>query len=685
MNMPADQMQQGISGAVDQGVRNANGAQETPQVELDEVKKLTDEYREARDFDEYARRQYNIDRRYAAGTQDQRWASDANIIGAYIDILVAFLYAQNPDVSAKAAAQAGGNHDANIQMFSETLQIVVSRLWKDARLKKTMRRDVRSVLSVGVGWFKAIMYSETKQNPALEKQMSDMRDQLEQIQGIKLKLQEDGDTEGSAEYEEKTTEMQRLLQGLQGQVETQVKKGLCIDFVRAEDMQMSLDVASTEEYLDADWLSNDMYIRKSAAIGRFPRLTEEDLKTATIFYQRQTGPGDKENATPVGQETSAEGQYTRSVNGAPQSSGGKPIEFVKVVELWDHRDCLIKTFVDGVKKWAREPYSPPQASTRFYPYFRLAFFETDGTRHPQSLAYRLRKLQDEYASTRSAGLLTKNRSIPGTIFHKGQLDPEDVKRLEQSEHMEMVGLNPTTNELALDKLIAAKPIPRVDPMMFDTMACQRDMEVISGVQEAQSQAVQTEKTATEAEIEQSGFHARTGADRDNTEEMLSDLAQYTAEVAVQSLSAQDAMRYAGPLAFWPEGMNVEDVLSMVSVEITAGTTGKPQQRQDKEAWATLLPLVQNMLTQITQMDVINPPLAKAYRALLQETLRRLDDRIDIDTIVPPAPKALPGTMPGQPMPGMMPPPAPGGAPPVGNGTVNNPVVHAPPGASPPAQ
>src|SRR4051812_3808687 len=59
------------------------------------VKKAVTEYEQAREFDKYARRQYAIDRRYAAGTADKRWVVNTNLIGSFIDILTSFLYARN--------------------------------------------------------------------------------------------------------------------------------------------------------------------------------------------------------------------------------------------------------------------------------------------------------------------------------------------------------------------------------------------------------------------------------------------------------------------------------------------------------------------------------------------------------------------------------------------------------------
>src|SRR6478736_9982010 len=104
MSVPAPDIQAGIAAAVSQGVQEGD-PNEIPQDEIDAVKRLFTEYSTAREFDKWARQCYVRDRRYAAGTANRTWASDANIIGAFIDILCSFLYAKDPDVSVRPAAR----------------------------------------------------------------------------------------------------------------------------------------------------------------------------------------------------------------------------------------------------------------------------------------------------------------------------------------------------------------------------------------------------------------------------------------------------------------------------------------------------------------------------------------------------------------------------------------------------
>jgi hypothetical protein len=152
--------------------------------------------------------------------------------------------------------------------------------------------------------------------------------------------------------------------------------------------------------------------------------------------------------------------------------------------------------------------------------------------------------------------------------------------------------------------------------------------------------------------------------------MLSDLANYTAELAIQGLDQKDAARIAGAKAFWPYGMAIDDLLTMVEVQIEAGTTGKPKSSGDKAAWGTILPTLQAMATQIQQLQAMgNLPLANALTELVKETMHRLGDETDVTRFIPQMPAApppmlgAPGAVPGSSAGAAMPGAVPAGAPP----------------------
>jgi hypothetical protein len=156
------------------------------------VRKLWKGWEKGRKFDENFRKQVAIDRQYAAGTSDLSWAVTTNLIGAFIDILVALLYARDPDVSVKKSAQVDEDNTEQMEAFALTLQIVVSHLWRKGKLKKAARKQVRSVLSTAEGWLKCNLLSEKNPQPDTEQALNDARETLARLDA-QIKLLEDPD------------------------------------------------------------------------------------------------------------------------------------------------------------------------------------------------------------------------------------------------------------------------------------------------------------------------------------------------------------------------------------------------------------------------------------------------------------------------------------------------------------
>lgn len=608
---------------------------ETTEEEQARVAKLWKTYDDARKFDENFRKQVAIDRRYAGGTSDLSWAVSTNLIGAFIDILVALLYARNPDVSVRKAPQVDESNTYQMQVFARTLEIVISSVWKKGKLKTAARKGVRSVLSNGEGWFKCTFVSDKKPAPEVESALNDAQETHARIVA-QQKLIEDPQNQDPETLESEKAEKEALIAELEEKLELAVSKMFVIDFVKTENIQVSTDIDSIDNYLDADWIANEIYLGKDDALARFPRLSTEDIKSAKVYYQnapKELTTRDIDNILPQGTMTAESAQAFTTINSDAQSPS-----FLRIVEIWDRRDKQIRTIIDGVKKWAKEPYPPPYPTSRFYPYFYFAFYEVDGQRHPQSLSWRLYKLQDEYSSSRSNFRLTRERSIPGVLFNATMLDEVEAKKLTESKAQEYTALRPSDPSVPLSNLFAPKPVQGIDMRLYDPTLILNDMERISGVQEALSAAINSPgnpKTATEANIQQSGTQARTTSDRDNLESMLTDLGQYTAEQALQCLETRDVQRLAGPKAYWPSGMDIEDLFTLVEVTIEAGTTGKPRQQTDMQAWSTLLPLIQNTLKEIEQaMATGNMPMANALIELVKETMLRLGDESDVERFIP---------------------------------------------------
>jgi hypothetical protein len=538
--------------------------------------------------------------------------------------------------------------------FAETLEIIISRLWKDARLKARGTRWTRSSLTVGVGVLKASWQERTAPSPETVQAINDLQANIARATSLRAEIADDpGDSDA------KIAELQRQMTALQSEAERVIARGFVVDVVQAEDFQVAPGYAIAD-HLDAPWNAHRIAMRYDDAKAEF-RLTPEQCKQATRYAAKKPVMARNESAMLVDDLRASEADaYTSGASGdgyGDDTGGQTDGEFVMLWEIWDRDSNTVLTMIEGIKGWVKPAWNPT-ATTRFYPFFLVCTSEVDGQRHPQSLPSRSAKLVDEYQRIGSAEAEHRRRVIPKTGFNAGLMSHEDAEKLSKATIQEMVPIKPTQPNTPIGNILQQITYAQIDQNLYDRTRINNELERIWGIQEALSGSINTAKTATEAQIQQSGFNARTGGRRDALESALSDLAQYTAEVAHANISIEDAQAMAGPDAMWPEYSGPNDLNSMVVVDIRAGSSGKPNTTAERQAWANQLPLLQNGIMQIGQLRGSNPlDIADALERLLQITAERSGDRIDIGSLVPQAGNAPP------PMPGVMPPGAPGQPPP----------------------
>jgi hypothetical protein len=116
------------------------------------------------------------------------------------------------------------------------------------------------------------------------------------------------------------------------------------------------------------------------------------------------------------------------------------------------------------------------------------------------------------------------------------------------------------------------------------------------------------------------------------------MAQYAAELCLQEMTLQEVQRIAGEEAVWPQ-MSKKDIFDLVNIEIRAGSAGRPNKAKEREQWAQMLPQIQQSVTQIAQMrEAGQNDMADTMMKLMEETLRRFDERIDIESFMPKLPE-----------------------------------------------
>ena len=202
----------------------------------------------------------------------------------------------------------------------------------------------------------------------------------------------------------------------------------------------------------------------------------------------------------------------------------------------------------------------------------------------------------------------------------------------------------------IGQMIMPKQYPPMDSGLYDTSAVRQDIEQVTGMQDAMRSTVVQPKTATEAQIMQQGLSGRVSAFRDQVEDFIQQIAQYSAQILLQELDKEDVqevMGYNPPIVDPITGDSIEQqeqpyewpqlslpVLSrLIKAKIEAGSTGAPNKLQEQENWGKALPTVMQLVQLIYQTKMQGMD-SMPLETLLSETCRRYDDRIDPKSLIP---------------------------------------------------
>lgn len=613
--------------AADEAQEREREAKRLKAAKLRHIEQWHGKIRRTRKHDKLARERWADDRKVARG--ESEWKVSANLIGAIMEVLAAFLYAKNPDISAKPSPSADRANLGQYNAVAETLEIVVSRLLRDAGLKRIAKRWVRQAMTVGIGWIKVAMQTRMERDPIIEERINDLRENVAALQALQAEI----DSGEKGEEDASLSILDAKRKALEAQLERQIAEGIVLDLMAPEDVLVAPECGEVEGYLSSPWIAFDLYKSREETIAIMGLQSEEDmqcLSECNVYTQKprhgETDEGG--NGNWVLQTDDPDGEEKVEDQGA----------FFRFTEIWSKTDGVVYTILDGLnKRWARDPYAP-RTGARFYPCFQLAFHYIDGERWPQSDVGQLKSLQDEYHQIRSNFHEHRRRSIPGVLFDATQIEEGSITKVVDGQVQEWVGIKPLTAGIDLRQAMWPKTYSPVDPYLYNTDPITQEMEKISGAQDAVQGGLPVEKTATEAQIMEAGRAGRTSARMDNLEEALTEMAQYVAQLAILTMDVEQIRRYAGPKALWPD-FTVEEAFNLFFIEIKAGSTGKPKASSDREAWATIMPMIERLIDRVGHARMQGQEWAASpWIALLNETARRLDDFADMEKFLPVPPE-----------------------------------------------
>lgn len=612
------------------------GYRETPPTD-ELAKKWSQRIAGARQHWEKFHKRVHHNRRVVAGFD---WTADpkskdfyklrANLIHGTITAILPQIYARNPEMSVTANYKV-----ENLKLFCQTLEKVTNTSLEKADLKGRAKATVRSALTTSFGLVKVMYQRDLNTDPVITARINDTQDNIAEVERL---LADIDDPEQRGGLEAKRAELDQIMAGLNEQTEVSAAEGLVIDRVLTENLLVDPSVVEFFDYKDADWMAQVIPMKKAQAEATY-KLKLDKAKA----YETAGKPEARDHRFASGSKSLDEDRQ------------------IAVIEVWDKVTQRVYTLAEGCDFWLREPYSPPKVGERWYPFFLLPYQLVDGQFVAPSLVDLTEKMQDEHNAARDNFNEHRKLAKPGWIAG-GDISEKTIKRYTDSEIGEITIID--TEGKPLSQVIVPRQHPPIDPAVYDTSIVRQDWELVTGVQDSQRGSIVKAKTATEANIMQQGLSARVGEFRDQVEDWLQELSQFAAQILLQEMTPAQVERIMGPPVIkqqdiggvmvevpektydWPE-LSREDVFDMVSMRIRAGTTGAPNKLEQQDSWGKLLPVIQNLVTQVMQVQAAGQD-AEPLVNLLRETVNRFDERIEIEQLIPkpPAPPALPPGIPG---------------------------------------
>lgn len=575
------------------------------------VEKVKKEIEKAIDRFKDRFKRYEEYRSYYAG-RDTRSGSTTtvrtNLIFSTIATIYPQIYAKNPDISFSPAESVSEDRYTAVKQYGKTCETVVSRmLVRGAKLKKKIKAQVRAAMLSEIGWVKLTYQKDIREDPLIHDRLNDIQDNIERLKALTDELDE--------EYQSRDltiAELTQQMQALEGDREKVISSGLVVDKIMTEDL-LVLDqtVRDFDDYIQSSRMAQRVWMSEEAFETKFKRCP---MKSAKKWSGKDIPSAAKSDVS-----TSSEMEAT----------------FVAVWEIWDKEANQVLTWCQGEEQWCREPFSPTVIGRRWYPFFGLCFNPVDGQLYGLSDVELLIKLQEEYNETREKFAAHRKYSIPITVVRSGgSLSDQDVANIKKAQPGDTVVIGgdssvPLTND------INSLQGPPIDPALYDVQSIRADIEMVSGASDAARGMVLTAKTATEAEIMQQGLVSRTAERQDTIEDMVEEMATYAIEILTGELEIPEVVRFAGEQAVWPQDKNVDAIFDELNLEIRAGSTGKPNKSQEREQWVQLLPQIQQAMDKIMALRQAGQnDMADAMVELAKESLRRFDERIDLDAFFP---------------------------------------------------
>lgn len=518
-----------------------------------------------------------------------------------------------------------------VEKIGQTLEILYQYQIDehDPNFKLQLKALVRRVATCGVGYVR-VGFARDEASLLTEEAPVQAIDRAKRAQSIMETLVEDGVSESDARYQELKSLFNSVGVETSGQYDDiNLSERLVFDFLSATSVIPDKNCKQLKGFVGARFIA----IKRRLPLEEVAAFFEKrDLPSSTV--KKYDGAG---RAVDVNDKTNVECDD-------PQ---------IDTYEVMDKSTKTVFFVAEGYDDYLSPPETFEPCVTGFWPILSLTFndveVEADNVLSifPPSDVQLIKHAQKEWNRTRQELRQHRKSNSPRWVTGAGWLEEDDITALQAAQPNSVVQLKSIPPNGDITKSIMALPQVPIDPNLYSTEPLLQDILLAVGAQEANmGPAPGGDSTATGQTIAEQSRTISLSSNVDDLDDFLSQVARVAGDIALQSFSEEVVKRIVGIGAVWPVE-NREDFLNEVFLKIVAASSGRPNKALEIANW--------QQAAGILQQSGANPMF------MVKETLKRVDDRIDVADAFPLNPAMLGAAPQGV--------PAANGRPPTPNGNV----------------
>lgn len=483
-----------------------------------------------------------------------------------------------------------------LEKIAKTLEILFHYFMQESQptFKSQMKALVRRMLTTGVGYVKLGFQREMKRRPEVGARMNDAVARLDHLKRLADEAKEGEILDHQSEMEELMLSMKALAE----EPQIILREGLMFDFPDSTSIIVDPRCKQLRGFIGARWIAHQMFFSPEEV----KEIYGKDVKGSYTGYQVQGRSHDSSAA----QMTSDDGEKKQVDDG-----------MVCVYELYDKPSGMMYTVAEGFKDFLADPAEPELKLETFWPVYALVCNEVEHDKeiYPPSDVHLMRSMIEEYNRAREGLREHRRANRPTYLTPAGVLEEEDKQKLANRPAHAVVTIQGMQAGQKSEDLVAPLKTTGIDPNLYEVKTVFDDVQLAVGAQEANFGGT-AGATATETSVAESSRMSALGAQVDELDSFMSEIARAAGAIMFQQMSAEQVKKIAGPGAVWPE-LTAQEIADEIALEIEAGSTGKPNQAAELRNMERVLPYV----IQIPGID---------QKWLAKEVLKRMDDKLDLD-------------------------------------------------------